>query len=58
MQRLKVLVTLKIKSDPEDTDQLEADIRDELTLIVSEESELDYRVLDEESEEDEEGIEG
>lgn len=54
MQRLKVVLSLEVKSDPEDVDMLEQDIRDELQALVEEEGELDYRVVEEESEEEEE----
>lgn len=54
MQKLKVTLKLEMKSDPEDPEMLEADIREELRALAEEEGELVYSFVEMDGDEDEE----
>lgn len=54
MKKVKVVLELELKTDPEDDEQLQADLREELQGLLDDEDEIDVKVIDEEEDEEEE----
>lgn len=56
MKLLEIQIKLKVKGDTDDPETLEADIREELQGLLESDEALEYEVLNDEDEEEEEEL--